>query len=59
MKAEEIVQIQNEIFTKVVIDALQAQKVAGKAIKDYVIDKYEVDRLTAERLKKILSEERK
>lgn len=51
MTHEEIVRIENEIYTKIVIDELQKQKVAGKAITEYVLDKYEIDRLTVERIK--------
>lgn len=56
MTEKEIIQIENEIFTKLVIDTLKQQRTDGVAIKDYLLDKYEVDRLTKERLKKILSE---
>jgi hypothetical protein len=56
MKENEIIRIQNEIYTKIVIEELQKQKVAGKAIIDYVLDKYEIDNMTKERLKKFLSE---
>ena len=54
MTETEIIQIQNEIFTKLVIDLLKDQR--AKGIKDFCLDKYEVDRLTKEKLKKILSE---
>ncbi len=56
MTDTEIIQIENEIFTKLVIDELQKQKIQGKAINEYVLDKYEIHILTKERLKKILSE---
>ena len=50
MTEAEIIQIQNEIFTKLVIDLLKEQR--AKGIKDFCLDKYEVDRLTKEKLKK-------
>ncbi len=56
MTDAEIIQIQNEVYTRIVIEELQKQKIAGKPIIEYVLDKYEIDRLTKERLKKILSE---
>lgn len=56
MTETEIIQIQNEIFTKLVIDTLKEQR--NKGIKDFLLDKYEIDRITKERLKKILSEQR-
>ena len=59
MTEKEIIQIQNEIFTKLVIDTLKQQRTDGVAIKDYLLDKYEIDRITNERLKKIISENRK
>lgn len=58
MKEVEIIQIQNEIYTKIVIEELQKQKVAGKAITDYVLDKYEIDQLTKERLKQYMTSEK-
>ena len=54
MTENEIIQIENEIFTKLVIDLLKQQRANG--IKDFLLDKYEVDKETKERLKKILSE---
>ena len=59
MTEKEIIQIENEIFTKLVIDTLKQQRTDGVAIKDYLLDKYEIDRITKERLKKILSEQKK
>ena len=58
MTEKEIIQIENEVFTQVVMEELRKQKAAGTAISDYVLDKYELSRLTAERLKKILAEQR-
>ena len=57
MTDTKIVQIQNEIFTKLVIDMLKQQRADG--IKDFCLDKYTVDAEVKERLKKILSEDRK
>ncbi len=57
MTEKEIIQIENEIFTKLVIDTLKQQRADG--IKDFLLDKYEMDRITKERLKQILSEQRK
>ena len=57
MTEAEIIQIQNEIFTKLVIDLLKEQR--AKGIKDFCLDKYEVDRLTKEKLKKYLAENSK
>ncbi len=57
MTENEIIQIENEIFTKLVIDLLKQQRTDG--IKEFCLDKYEVDRQTKERLKKLLSEQRK
>lgn len=59
MTEKEIIQIENEIFTKLVIDTLKQQRADGIQPKDYLLDKYEVDRITKERLKKILSEQQK
>ena len=52
----EITQWQNEIFTKLVIDELKQQRTNGVAIKDYLLDKYEIDRVTKERLIKLIAE---
>ncbi|MEI6316376.1 MAG: hypothetical protein WCO65_01455 [bacterium] len=57
MTEVEIIQIQNEIFTKLVIDLLKEQRTNGVSVGNYLLDKYEVDRLTKEKLKKILSEQ--
>lgn len=53
MNASELIQWENEIFTKLVIDMLKQQRAEGK--KDFLLDKYEVDRITKERLKLLLS----
>ncbi len=54
MTDQELTQIENEIFTKLMIDLLKQQRAEGK--KEFLLDKYEVDRMTKERLKKILAE---
>jgi len=53
-KTEELIQWENEIFTKLVIDLLKEQRANG--IKEFILDKYEVDRLTKERLKDLLTD---
>lgn len=58
MSPDNIIQIQNEVFTKIIMDELQRQKKAGTAIGDYLLDKYEIDSQTAERLKQVLSQEK-
>ena len=58
MTETDIRQIQNEVFTKLVIDLLKQQRTDGVAVDKYCLDKYEVDRLTAEKVKAILSERR-
>jgi hypothetical protein len=54
MTTAELVQWENEIFTKLVIDLLKQQRAEGKT--EFLLDKFEVDRLTKERLKKLLVE---
>ena len=56
MTEKEIIQIENEIFTKLVIDTLKQQRADG--IKDFLLDKYEMNRITSERVKKFLADER-
>ncbi len=57
MTTEELTQWENEIFTKLVIDLLKQQRAEGK--KEFLLDKYEVDSLTKERLRMLLSESSK
>lgn len=57
MKPEEITQWENEIFTKLVIDELKKQKADGKT--EFLLDKFEVDRITKERLKTLLTDNMK
>ncbi len=56
MTEAELRQIQNEVFTKLVIDLLKDQRANGVPVGEYCLDKYEVDRLTAEKVKKLISE---
>ena len=51
MSPDKIIQIQNEVFTKIIMDELQRQKKAGTKIGDYILDKYQIDRQTSEKLK--------
>jgi hypothetical protein len=52
MTDAEVKQMENEVFTKLVIDLLKQQKAEGK--KEFLLDKYEVDRETKERLIQVL-----
>lgn len=54
MSMDELTQWENEIFTKLVIDLLKQQRAEGK--KEFLLDKFEVDSITKERLKKLLLE---
>lgn len=54
MEADKIIQMENEIFTKLVIDKLKEQRASG--IKDFLLDKAEISRLTTEKLKKLILE---
>lgn len=54
MTPEEIIQIENEVFTKLVIDMLKQQRAEGKT--EFLLDKYEVEKITKERLRKLLQE---
>lgn len=54
MTEQEIIQIQNEVYTKIIMDEFRRQRAEG--VKEYLLDKYEMDRLTKERLKQILGE---
>lgn len=55
MTPSDIIRFENEIFTRLVIETLKQQRADG--IKDFLLDKYEIDRITKEKLKKILQEE--
>lgn len=54
MQVEQLIQIENEIFTKLVIDKLKEQR--AKGITDFLLDKAEIHKTTAERLKKLILE---
>ncbi len=55
MTPDEMIQIQNEVFTKIVMDELQRQKAAGTKIGDYILDKYSIDKQVSEKVKELLS----
>ena len=55
MNADELTLIQNQIFTKLVIDLLKEQRTNGIGVNDYLLDKYEVDQLVKEKLKEYLA----
>ena len=57
MTEKEIIQIENEIYTKLVMDEFKRQRAEG--IKDYLLDKYQIDKETKDRLKKMLDEMKK
>lgn len=52
MTPEEIAQWENEIFTKLVIDELKRQKANGQT--DFLLNRFEIEQQTKERLKKLL-----
>ena len=54
MTDADIKQIENEVFTKLVIDLLKKQRAEGKT--EFLLDKYEVDKMTRERLVQLLKE---
>ena len=54
MTIDDLKQWENEIFTKLVIDLLKQQRAEGK--KEFLLDKYEVDKLTKKRLRALLGE---
>ncbi len=57
MNIEEVTLIQNQIYTQLLLDEFKKQRKAG-AINpsDFLIDKYQIDKLTAEKLKIMLAE---
>jgi len=57
MTPDEMMLWENEIFTKLVIDMLKEQRAQGK--KEFLLDKFEVERITKERLKALLSEQKR
>lgn len=57
MTVGEITLIENQIFTQLLLDEFRKQRKAGaKEPTDFLIDKFEIDKQTKERLKKILAE---
>ena len=56
MSPEELTQIENEVFTKLVIDELKKQRAEGKT--EFLLDKYSIDRITKERVKTFITEEK-
>ena len=57
MTDADIKQMENEVFTKLVIDLLKQQKAEGKM--EFLLDRYEVDKVTKERLVQLLKENAK
>lgn len=54
MTIEEITLIENQIFTQLLLEEFRKQRKEG--VTEFLIDKYEIDKKTKERLKKIISE---
>lgn len=54
MQVEQIIKIENEIFTQLVIEKLKEQRANG--ITEFLLDKSEIDKITSERLRKIILE---
>jgi hypothetical protein len=54
MTPDELTLWQNQVFTKLVIDTLKQQRAEGKT--EFLLDKYEIDRLTQEKLKRLIAE---
>lgn len=54
MHVEKVIQLENEIFTKLIIDKLKEQK--AKGITNFLLDKAEINNATAEMLKKLIRE---
>ena len=57
MTETEILQIQNEIFTNLVIEELSKQRDAGKKKGEFLLDKYAVDLEVKARLKRFIAGE--
>lgn len=57
MTSDDIVRIQNEIFTSIVMEEFIKQSKAGKKRDEYVLDKYAIDAQVKERLKRYLAGE--
>lgn len=57
MKFEELTLIENQIYTQILLDEFKRQRKEGaKEPSDFLIDKYLIDNLTKERLKKTIAE---
>ena len=54
MNTDELTLIQNQIFTKLVIDLLKEQRNNGVGKDDFLLDKYTVDQMVKEKLKEYL-----
>lgn len=55
MTIEEITLIENQVYTQILLEEFKKQRKEGaKEPSDFLIDKYAIDKLTAERLKKEL-----
>jgi hypothetical protein len=54
MTVEEIIRIENEVYTKIVMDEFKRQRAEG--VKEYLLDKYKIDQATKERVKQLLNE---
>ncbi len=58
MKVEELILIENQIFTQLLLEEFKAQRKAGaKDPADFLIDKYKIENLTKERLKQFLEQQ--
>ena len=57
MKIEELTLIENQIYTQLLLEEFKKQRKAGAiAPADFLLDKYEVDRQTKDKLKEYLTE---
>lgn len=56
MKPDELILIQNQIYTQILLDEFRNQRKAGAvAPADFLIDKFTIDKMTADKLKEYLS----
>lgn len=58
MNAEEIVQIENEIFTTLVIEELTNQRNQGKSKGQFLLDRAQIEEITKDRLRRYLRGEK-
>jgi hypothetical protein len=57
MTAQELSLIENQVYTKILIEEFRKQRKEGIIDeKDFLIDKYAIDKLTNEKLRKVLEE---